>query len=248
MKTLLILIGLVASMYAVEISLTPEQNITATEKEVTMVVDIYNEYNQTVDPVKIKNHITENRALVKAYMQEHKPLSYKYSKTIQHKIEQMMADDMIKEMQLKTELPLENILYSYYLDNQKRYETGKMVTFDELTFNSYEDANKAYEALNADINNSAAYIKAQKYHVTAYNKIPVSETYFTIYRAVKNHMVPAALPPQMLNQYTVFVIHEEHESEAKTYESVKAQVKEDILKESFVKARENLIKKYVEKP
>jgi hypothetical protein len=160
----------------------------------------------------------------------------------------MIADDMIKEMQLGTKMPLEDILYSYYLDNQKHYETGKMVTFDELTFNSYEDAYKAYEALNADINNSAAYIKEQKLHVKAYKKIPVSETYFTIYRAVKNHTVPGVLPPQMLNQYTVFVIHKEHESETRPYESVKAQVKEDVLKASFAKERENLVKKYVEKP
>ena len=241
MKYLLSTLIIASSLQAIELTLTPDTNASATKKEVDMVVAEYASYNQRVNATKIKRYIEDNRALSNAYLKKHTPLPYAYKKTLQHRVEKMIADEMIKEIKESIPYDKEEVLYSYYLAHKaKRFMEPEHVTYQFIEFSSFDEATKAYNKLKDQPKSVEKYIKDNNLSVKTFER-PLPSAYYMVRELIEKKDLPQLLVPQYLDTYSLIYIQKVEPPKAKPYESVKKQIEDTLFKLKFKDLRQKAI-------
>lgn len=233
---------LLSSLQAVEFSISTDSNLSAPEKEVEMVVSEYARYGQQVNSTKIQHYIEDNRALANSYLHKHKPLSYAYKKTLEHKLEKILADDLIEEIKKSIEYEKEEVLYSYYLAKKdKQFMESELTSYTFIVFDSFEDANKAYLEVKNSPNTILTYAKEHNLTTETLTDVSLSQSYYSIKKLIKKDALPQLLPPQFMQKFTLVLITDVKKPKAKSYESVKQSIEDTLFSMKFKDIRKKTI-------
>ncbi len=243
MRYSLILLSLFASLNAIELDIKPESNVTASEKEVKMTEDIYISEGMKTNHDKLATFISNNRALANAYLKKHEPLDYAYITSLKHKVENIIAQDMVKEIQENVKLEdNEDILKSYYLEHRSEHMQKEAYDYHFIDFNTFEEALAFYQANKADASDTLTQAKEVNATTTFFEKVPFNKSYYSVEKLRDKDKLPQLLAPQFIETYTVILITKFTPAKPIPFKVMKQGIANYLYKKTFDETRDKVIK------
>ncbi len=229
--------------HALELSIKPDSNMTASAKETQMVYDEYKSYKMDTKKDKLALFISENRALANAYIQKH-PLDYKYLTSTKHKIESDLSRKMVEEIQKNISRSVGNVVESYYIAHQDLYMRLEAYTYDYIIFDTFEEATSFYNDYKDNAKNALKEAKAKEIKTRHFEHNYADNTFFSVKEQFdKESALPQILPPQFIHNYMVTVVKEYFPKEPLAIDAVRAHIQQELFKKTYEKERVKLIKK-----
>ena len=248
MKEILFISLLVSVLFAIKIDVKVDENksITPTNRE----KDAFKSFSKETMRFNISdqgayNLIKENRALANEYIKKFGISEFDKAR-LKVESEMYLANKMIKTIQQSISIPYE-VLYSYYLDNKNQFKEGDKV--DAIMF-FFIDPDKAIDFYlkvkneKINVNNLAKEFNfVQKKHVDLdVEKLkPVIKTILK-----KSKKKKYLLPPLIGSKYSVVMYIEKYKKSKgyKPFDKVKSVIEKKLYNETFIKKRNEILKKY----
>ena len=236
-------------LFGVELHIAPQRNINVSSQD----VDALKRYILQTLKFHISDKgahriVLENRLLANEYLKKYKlsPFDKKY---LQVCIERYLADKMVQKYQQSVPVD-EKVLLAYYLDHKEQFKKEPKIEAVLFFFFFAKKAIEFYLSVQGknfdDARKLAREYKGILQEMGGEKRLSQFSKKVQEF-VLKNPRAYYAMPPVILapNSASVLYIKSyKQEKGYKPFESVKEQVKQEILQKAFAKMRKKLLEKY----
>ena len=235
MRVLGILLSIVIYVFSIDVHVTKDKKITIENSDIMALQQYFQKIlNFHITEEGAKNLVRDNRILANKYIES--PYFSKDKKYNQIIIEKIFADNYIQHIQSSIRLP-QKILKSYYLDHIEQYKKSDKIFLELFHFSNYQQALNFYQNPLQDRNNIGKGKTIGWVSIKNINSILKS----LLKKGQENYFLPPIVTKDGIDVF--WVKKYKKESGYQGFDTVKSQIKEYLLKKTFVKKREEILRK-----
>ena len=164
-------------------------------------------------------------------------------------LNELLAKKYIRYIQAQVKIP-DDIAKSYYLDNIEKYKYGPTAKLDIYTFDKLEDAFETYQKLESlPLKKALALLREKKVESYPYSG-PLKFMYPHIRAALKNKKDKDYFTPPQFDGgkfILIYVKELDEDDHYVEYEKVKQSIVRELHKKTYLRMRDEALKKYDEK-
>ncbi len=234
----LLFIVLVSALHGVEIEVKPSLDVNVTKQELKLLEEIYADHGvKSLNIPKVRKYVSENRVLSEAYLKKH-TLSPKLLLNIQHKIENILAKEMLEEIENEVFID-DTIAKSFYETHKQEYTTQPTYSYTHYLFSTYKEAVDFY---NTYVSNVEGIKMLKEITTQPIVDIPENLTYYAVKHKSNHKNLPKLLSPQFIeNQYSVILITKRVEAKVLPFNKVGNKIKHQLFDANFEKLRNKVL-------
>lgn len=236
---------LAVSAGAIEIDISPSKSPVASQSEVSAFVsDVKKREHVLLDDDVAKSIVENNRLLADAYLKE-VGIKTAYLQKIRFGIEKKLADNLVEKYEetIRTD---DDILRSYYVAHIDEFKIGNEIAFKAYTFKTYKDAFNMYERFSAHKEGIESYAKEHNATVQQREHFPVDNLDSALkYLLDEKRKTPyLTVPTRYRGKYILLQVKQYETDVLLSYEKVKHEIRQKLLRKIRNRSRDALIKKY----
>jgi hypothetical protein len=244
MRILSLTLLLFISLYSIEITITPEKNITVTNEEAEIFKASLGAQRIMITPKRAKEVLSENRYLAEEYLKTH-TLPKNVFINFKLEFEKNLASEVIKEIEKQVHIDDETTL-SYYVSHPDEFKKPIQLKLFLYRFESFTQASNFYETFKNKTDAIVSYINENNISKRE-QSITIDKLDFRFQNMIKYYkkQAPYLLAPQFFyDHYTILYIQEQEEQGTKDYKNVKEKIKNILHRKAYKVKKSELLAPY----
>lgn len=241
MKYILMVLVCASALFALDIQIKPDQNITVSNEDIDWTISSYSAKRMNIERKDAQKVAYDNKLLSNEYLKI-KEIPSDIAKSIQNQLEEKLADMYIKELQEK-EIP-SDVIESYYMTHKQDFVKDKNVTLTIFGAQDFDSALGLYSfAKDAP---TKAYDYAKDHNITETKRsFELSKLQPQIAQMLKNNKDFGYITPPFpfFGKYNLFIVEEIAPSRPLTTQEAQEAIKKILLDKKFMGKKIETLKK-----
>ncbi|SMC10168.1 hypothetical protein [Nitratiruptor tergarcus] len=244
MRKLFLLSLIAISLFAIDIKISPDKNITVSYQDTKAIKTFYQEvFKFRLADEGAYKLAEENRILANAYIKRY-GLDNNDIARIKVETELYLANHMVKNIQNSIKLS-DKVLYSYYIDHKDQFKGSDKVDLVIFYFKDPEKAVDFYIKAKGKTLEEAKKIASKDIVIKEYKNLDIKKMKPFFQNIIQKYGPKHFLPPIFDEVSSVSYIQDYHKAQKyKKFEDVKEEIRKLLYSKTFLRERNKILLQY----